>query len=127
LGGADGRDRETVVASGGLAVIGTSKHRTARLDNQLRGRSGRQGDPGLSMFFVSLEDDVVAQGGEDDSLVIKLAPDGRLAANRVYNFISHCQCVTEGQLLEIQAQNWKYNQLQRKQWDMIDKRQRKLL
>lgn len=127
LGGADGRDRETVVASGGLAVIGTSKHRTARLDNQLRGRSGRQGDPGLSMFFVSLEDDVVAQGGEDDSLVIKPAPDGRLDAKRVYDFISHCQRVTEGQLLEIHAQTWKYNQLLADQRVIIDKRRANLL
>ena len=51
LGGADERDRDAVVAAGGLAVIGTGRHRTARLDNQLRGRSGRQGDPGLSVFF----------------------------------------------------------------------------
>ncbi len=63
LGGADESDREAVVAAGGLAVIGTGRHRTARLDNQLRGRSGRQGDPGLSVFFVSLEDDMVVAGG----------------------------------------------------------------
>ena len=63
LGGADENDHDAVVKLGGLAVIGTSRHRTARLDNQLRGRAGRQGDPGLALFFVSLEDDVVVVGG----------------------------------------------------------------
>ena len=56
LGGADESDREAVVEKGGLAVLGTSRHRSSRLDNQLRGRAGRQGDPGKSLFFVSLED-----------------------------------------------------------------------
>ncbi|APT82584.1 accessory Sec system translocase SecA2 [Corynebacterium ammoniagenes] len=127
LGGADGADREAVVERGGLAVLGTSRHRTARLDNQLRGRSGRQGDPGLSLFFVSLEDDVVVHGGEDSSLVVQPGPDGRLEAKRVYDFISHCQRVSEGQLLEIHAQTWKYNQLLADQRIIIDKRRANLL
>src|SRR5690625_5689196 len=72
LGGADGRDRETVVASGGLAVIGTSKHRTARLDNQLRGRSGRQGDPGVSTFFVSRSEEHTSELQSRGHLVCRL-------------------------------------------------------
>ncbi|MCX6005170.1 MAG: preprotein translocase subunit SecA [Chloroflexi bacterium] len=56
---------DRIVASGGLHVIGTERHEARRIDNQLRGRSGRQGDPGSSQFFVSLEDDVVRRFGGD--------------------------------------------------------------
>ncbi|MFH0410624.1 accessory Sec system translocase SecA2 [Corynebacterium sp. L4756] len=127
LGGADESDREAVAAAGGLAVIGTSRHRSSRLDNQLRGRAGRQGDPGLSLFFVSLEDDIVVQGGEDDSLTVQPGEDGRIESKRVNDFIAHCQRVTEGQLLEIHAQTWKYNQLLADQRIIIDKRRASLL
>jgi len=57
--------REQVIAVGGLLVIGTERHESRRIDNQLRGRAGRQGDPGRSIFFVSLEDDVVRVHGGD--------------------------------------------------------------
>ena len=56
-------DRQAVVAAGGLHVIGTERHEARRIDNQLRGRSGRQGDPGSSRFFVSLEDDLMRRFG----------------------------------------------------------------
>ncbi len=60
-----GAEREEVVASGGLHIIGTERHESRRIDNQLRGRSGRQGDPGSSLFFLSLEDDLMRIfGGE---------------------------------------------------------------
>src|SRR6185503_13831824 len=59
------RDREIVVAAGGLHVVGTERHEARRIDNQLRGRSGRQGDPGSSRFYLSLEDDLMRRfGGE---------------------------------------------------------------
>ena len=127
LGGADEADHDAVVALGGLAVIGTSRYRTARLDNQLRGRAGRQGDPGLSLFFVSLEDDVVTQGGEDESLTATPGPDGRIESKRVADFVAHCQRVTEGQLLEIHSQTWKYNQLLADQRVIIDERRATVL
>jgi preprotein translocase subunit SecA len=57
--------RETVKAAGGLFVIGTERHESRRIDNQLRGRSGRQGDPGASRFFLSLEDDLMRIFGSD--------------------------------------------------------------
>ncbi len=57
LGGSDEKEKHQVKALGGLYVIGTNKHESLRIDNQLRGRAGRQGDPGSSQFFVSLEDD----------------------------------------------------------------------
>src|SRR5262249_50729837 len=66
--------REVVLAAGGLYVIGTERHERRRIDNQLRGRSGRQGDPGASRFFLSLEDDLMRIFGSDrmDSILQRL-------------------------------------------------------
>ena len=58
-------DRDAVVAAGGLYIIGSERHESRRIDNQLRGRSGRQGDPGESTFFISLEDDIMRLFGDD--------------------------------------------------------------
>ncbi|WP_175935070.1 accessory Sec system translocase SecA2 [Corynebacterium sp. Marseille-P4321] len=127
LGGADEADHDKVAQLGGLAVIGTSRHRSARLDNQLRGRAGRQGDPGLSLFFVSMEDDIVATGGADESFSAHPEPDGRLTGNRAQQFVEHCQRVTEGQLLEIHSQTWKYNKLLADHRDILDERRAALL
>ncbi len=67
-------DREKVLAAGGLYVIGTERHESRRIDNQLRGRSGRQGDPGASKFFLSLEDDLMRIFGSEriDGVLQKL-------------------------------------------------------
>lgn len=127
LGGADERDHDKVAALGGLAVLGTARYRTARLDNQLRGRAGRQGDPGLSMFFVSLEDDIVATGGADEQFSAQPEADGRITGNRAQQFVEHCQRVTEGQLLEIHSQTWKYNKLLADHRDILDERRAALL
>lgn len=127
LGGADQSDHDAVAELGGLAVIGTSRHRTARLDNQLRGRAGRQGDPGLSLFFVSLQDDVVTSGGAGENVTARPEPDGSINSDRIRDWVGHCQRVTEGQLLEIHAQTWKYNQLLADQRDIIDERRATLL
>ena len=127
LGGADEADHDAVVARGGLAVLGTSRHKTARLDNQLRGRAGRQGDPGLTLFFVALDDDVVAAGGADEKVVAHPAADGRIEEKRIQEFVDHCQRVTEGQLLEIHAQTWRYNKLLTDQREIIDGRRDRLL
>jgi preprotein translocase subunit SecA len=68
------RDREIVLKAGGLYVVGTERHESRRIDNQLRGRSGRQGDPGRSRFFLSLEDDLMRIFGSDklDGMLRKL-------------------------------------------------------
>ena len=68
------RDKEIVLAAGGLYVIGTERHESRRIDNQLRGRSGRQGDPGASKFFLSLQDDLMRIFGSEriDSVLVKL-------------------------------------------------------
>src|SRR4030095_12331829 len=63
LGGAGEVQREAVVALGGLYVLGTNRHESRRIDDQLRGRAGRQGDPGTSRFFVSLQDDLMERYG----------------------------------------------------------------
>ena len=65
LGGSDQADRERVAELGGLYVIGSGRHDSRRVDDQLRGRAGRQGDPGGSVFFVSLEDDLVVRHAAD--------------------------------------------------------------
>jgi preprotein translocase subunit SecA len=67
-------DKEIVRAAGGLMVIGTERHESRRIDNQLRGRSGRQGDPGASQFFLSLQDDLMRIFGSEriDTMLVKL-------------------------------------------------------
>src|SRR5690606_37851433 len=59
------RDREKVIAEGGLYVLGTERHEARRIDNQLRGRAGRQGDPGESRFYLSMEDELMRRFGGD--------------------------------------------------------------
>ena len=68
------RDKQIVLAAGGLYVVGTERHESRRIDNQLRGRSGRQGDPGASKFFISLEDDLMRIFGSEriDGMLVKL-------------------------------------------------------
>lgn len=128
LGGEDGdAEYEQVVDLGGLAVLGTSRYRTGRLDNQLRGRAGRQGDPGLSVLYVSLEDDVVQAGSEGETVSAQPDATGRIDSKRVENFVAHCQRVTEGQLLEIHAQTWKYNKLLADQREIINTRRIQLV
>jgi len=91
LGGNPPKDREQVVSLGGLYVIGTTRHEARRIDNQLRGRAGRQGDPGTSRFFISRDDDLLVRFG------IRENPD-----------IDSVQRTAEGQNLEIRQTLWKY-------------------
>lgn len=127
LGGADGADHDEVAALGGLTVIGTALHRSSRLDNQLRGRAGRQGDPGRSQFFVSLDDDVVASGGGGEEVTAHPDEHGEVTSKRILRFVEHTQRVMEGQLLEIHAQTWKYNRLLADQREIVDERRATLL
>ncbi len=78
LGGSDEADHDRVAELGGLHVVGTGRHHTERLDNQLRGRAGRQGDPGSSVFFSSWEDDVVAANLDHNKLPMQTDEDGRI-------------------------------------------------
>lgn len=127
LGGRDEEDHDRVVELGGLHVVGIGRFRSQRLDNQLRGRAGRQGDPGSSVFFVSLEDDVVNTGGAGEQLRAEPGEDGRLEQRKVLQFIDHCQRVAEGQMLDIHATTWKYNKLINDQREIVDARRSKVL
>ena len=71
------REHEQVVKLGGLHIIGTERHESRRIDNQLRGRAGRQGDPGSTRFYVSLKDELMRRFGMDrmEGLMMKLSPD----------------------------------------------------
>ena len=103
LGGSSG-DRVQIAGLGGLYVIGTSRHASSRLDHQLRGRAGRQGDPGGSVFFASMEDE----------LILQYAPDevrGPVAESRAPWVLGHAQRVAEGVNLEIHRNTWQYNKL----------------
>lgn len=127
LGGTDEAEHDEVVETGGLHVVGVGRFRSQRLDNQLRGRAGRQGDPGSSLFFVSLEDDVVAVGGAGEELQAQPKDDGLLPQKKVQQFVDHCQRVTEGQMLDIHATTWKYNKLIKDQRDIVNDRRDTLL
>ena len=92
LGGNPPTERDRVVKLGGLYLMGTTRHEARRIDNQLRGRAGRQGDPGTSRFFVSLDDDLLVRFGIAEN------PD-----------IDSIQRTVEGQNLEIRQTLWKYD------------------
>ncbi|HHX84507.1 MAG TPA: accessory Sec system translocase SecA2 [Actinomycetales bacterium] len=128
LGGSDEARRDEVVELGGLHVVGTGRHRTERLDNQLRGRAGRQGDPGSSVFFASMEDDVVVAALEEEK--IPTSHDrmtGELKGNRGRDAVDHAQRVTEGQMLEIHSNTWRYSRLLAEQRDILAERRSTLL
>lgn len=110
-GDADAHDK--VADLGGLLVMGTGHYPSSRLDDQLRGRSGRQGDPGGSIMFASLGDDQVVQYAPDATAGAE--PDdedpGRLGDATSRRFIDHAQKVSEGVQLEIHRNTWRYTRL----------------
>jgi preprotein translocase subunit SecA len=114
LGGADEKERARAVALGGLYVIGTNRHESLRIDRQLRGRAGRQGDPGSTRFFISLEDDIFVRYGLSARLVARY----RLARQRselppgpLQGQILHVQRVIEGQNFDIRRSLAKFSHL----------------
>ena len=127
LGGSDEAGHDKVAELGGLHVLGTGRHHTERLDNQLRGRAGRQGDPGASVFFSSWEDDVVVANLEHNKLPIQTDEDGRIISNKAAGLLSHAQRIAEGRLLDVHANTWRYNQLIAQQRAIIVARRSTLL
>jgi len=114
LGGEDERERDRVVALGGLYVIGTNRHESLRIDHQLRGRSGRQGDPGSTRFFISLQDDLFERYGLTGRLFKRHRLSRRAEAvenGLVSRDIGHAQRVIEGQNFDIRRSLWKYSEL----------------
>jgi preprotein translocase subunit SecA len=127
LGGSDEADHDEVAELGGLHVIGTGRHSTERLDNQLRGRAGRQGDPGSSVFFSSWEDDVVVAHLEPNKLPLQTDDDGRIVSTKAGGLLDHAQRVAEGRLLDVHANTWRYNQLIAQQRAILAERRDTLL
>jgi preprotein translocase subunit SecA len=111
LGGEDAAQHDQVAALGGLYVIGTNRHESLRVDLQLRGRAGRQGDPGESRLFVSLEDDLLVRYGIESLIagrVVSGTPDEPLDHPVLRAEIARAQRIIEGQNLEIRKTLWRY-------------------
>ena len=110
LGGSAG-DRDEIAGLGGLLVVGTGRHESSRLDHQLSGRAGRQGDPGGSVFFASMEDDLLTQYAPDTAPPDEVGDDGLVADAGAHWSLGHAQRVAEGVNLEIHRNTWRYNKL----------------
>jgi preprotein translocase subunit SecA len=110
LGGAAG-DQGQVAALGGLHVIGAGRHQSSRLDQQLRGRAGRQGDPGSSVSFASMQDELIARHVPDAEPPAVAARDGETTDVGALETLAHAQRVAEGVSLEIHRNTWRYNEL----------------
>ncbi|MEX2209412.1 MAG: SEC-C metal-binding domain-containing protein, partial [Patescibacteria group bacterium] len=120
-----------VAELGGLHVIGSERHEARRIDNQLRGRSGRQGDPGSSQFFVSLEDDLMRIFGGDKIRGVmeklKLPEDQPIQAGMISKSIESAQKKVEGRNFDIRKHVVQYDDVMNAHRDVIYKRRRKLL
>lgn len=124
----DKEEQEEVVELGGLHVIGMQRHEARRIDNQLRGRAGRQGDPGSSQFFVSLEDELMQVFGSDRVKNMMgsfgIPEDQPIENKMVSNAIERAQNKIEGRNFDIRKQVLKYDNVTSKQREAIyDKRE----
>ena len=125
------KEKQDVLELGGLYVLGTERHESRRIDNQLRGRSGRQGDPGESRFYISLQDDLMRrfQGERIESIMNKLnLPDEeRIEQSMVTKSIERAQAQVESLNFEIRKNVLKFDQVLNQQRDVIYKWRRELL
>ncbi len=116
-------EKEKVVAAGGLHILGTERHESRRIDNQLRGRSGRQGDPGSSVFFISLEDDLAKRfGGERMTRVyemFKIDEDQPLQSKMLSRSIENAQRAIEGRNFGIRKHVLEYDDVMNKQREVM--------
>ena len=124
-------EQEKVRALGGLFIIGTERHESRRIDNQLRGRSGRQGDPGMTQFFISLEDDLMRLfGGERiQGIVEKLGvgEDEALEAKMLTRTVENAQKKVEGRNFSIRKYVLQYDNVMNKQREIIYEERRRVL
>ncbi len=130
LGGVDEREKKQVIDLGGLYVIGLNRHDSKRIDNQLRGRAGRQGDPGASRFFISMTDDIFQKYHLSALLpgrIIESKPRGDIENRIVNREIDRIQRIIEGQHLEIKKTLSRYNLLVEQQREIILKRRERIL
>lgn len=129
--GTDIKLGEEVVSVGGLKIMGTERHESRRIDNQLRGRSGRQGDPGESRFYISLEDDLMRLFGSDriKGLVDRLGlqEDEPIENKMLSGAIENAQKKVEGSNLDIRKNLLQYDNVMNKQRELIYTQRRKVL
>ena len=125
------REKEEVLALGGLHILGTERHESRRIDNQLRGRSGRQGDPGSSRFYLSLEDDLMRIFGSDriQGLMGRLGMEEGEAIEHgmVSKAIERAQKQVEGRNFETRKHLLEYDDVMNKQREAIYKLRRDIL
>lgn len=125
------KNHEDVLAAGGLHILGTERHEARRIDNQLRGRSGRQGDPGSSRFYLSLQDDLMRIFGSDRiSGLMKWAnmPEGQeIESKMVSNAIARAQKRVEGHNFDIRKHLLEYDDVMNRQRIVIYKMRNEVL
>jgi preprotein translocase subunit SecA len=128
LGNSKQEDYDEVAELGGLYVIGAGRHDSRRVDNQLRGRSGRQGDPGGSVFFVSLEDDLIVKHAPDAiPSMPRMTHDGLVEDEQVDWAVEHAQRVAEGVAHEIHRNTWRYSVVIEQQRQQVSELRERLL
>ena len=124
-------EKQKVVEAGGLYVVGTERHESRRIDNQLRGRSGRQGDPGSSKFYLSLDDDLMRQFGGDRMLgmfnSLGVDEDTEIQHRMLTNAISSAQKKVEGRNFGIRKNVLEYDDVMNQQREVIYKERRQVL
>lgn len=124
-------EHEKVVALGGLHIIGTERHESRRIDNQLRGRAGRQGDPGSSRFYVSLEDDLMRLFGSDNisGVMDKLGMDDSVPVEHplVTRSIESAQKKVENRNFEMRKNVLQYDDVMNQQREVIYSQRRRVL
>jgi preprotein translocase subunit SecA len=125
------RDRQRVIEAGGLHVLGTERHEARRIDNQLRGRAGRQGDPGSSRFFVALDDDLMRRfGGQSVANIMErfgLEEDVPIEHGMVSKAIENAQVRVEGYNFDIRKHVLQYDDVVNKQREIIYAQRRQIL
>jgi preprotein translocase subunit SecA len=130
LGGQEGQGYEQVAALGGLYVIGTNRHESRRIDDQLRGRAGRQGDPGSSRFFISLEDELLVRYGIEELLPGRSRPAAGQAPvdNPVLRrAVAQAQRIVEGQNFDVRHHLWRYSHFVEQQRRVVAERRHQVL
>ncbi|KUP05244.1 preprotein translocase subunit SecA [Bacillus coahuilensis p1.1.43] len=129
--GTDIKLGEGVLELGGLAVIGTERHESRRIDNQLRGRSGRQGDPGVTQFYLSMEDELMRRFGSDNmkSMMERLGMDDSqpIQSKMVSRAVESAQKRVEGNNFDSRKQLLQYDDVLRQQREIIYKQRFEVL
>ncbi|MBR0277346.1 MAG: preprotein translocase subunit SecA [Clostridia bacterium] len=124
-------EREKVVEAGGLYIIGTERHESRRIDNQLRGRSGRQGDVGASRFFISLQDDLMRLFGSDRLMMIVdrmgIGDDDPIDAKILSNTIENAQKKIEGKNFDVRKHVLNFDDVMNSQREIIYGERQKVL